>query len=390
MSLFFALLVIIPQRGGIDVSFYQVPHGTLQTVIFHVSIPHQKLLFEIRDDAFEASFEVDIDIKEKNRVVLSDFWPFRERARDYKETQEKSLKATKTLTLKAPNREEKLHWTLVDLISHSVIADSEFQLEPIHYVSSLIPLEYHAFQGGRKEILPPKTLDGKVWPLVFFRIEKRAKEKVEGEFGLKRIGKPGYIWQKKRTYAGPFPDEDTLLISLDSLFSGSYILEANFKFGLKEIKRELKFTYFNLNRLLDKDYKTIVDIISYIATPNEIKEFKNARPEKRKLVWEKFWEKRDPTPGTPQNEFEEEFLERVEYVNEHFSYGNWPGYRTDRGMIYIKLGPPDDIESHPFDVNAYPYEIWYYYTLNLQFLFVDKSGIGEYELVYPVDYRSRM
>jgi hypothetical protein len=55
------------------------------------------------------------------------------------------------------------------------------------------------------------------------------------------------------------------------------------------------------------------------------------------------------------------------------------------GMVYITFGPADEIERHPFDTNAKPYQIWYYYNEKLRFLFVDYNGYGEYELQYPYD-----
>ena len=58
-------------------------------------------------------------------------------------------------------------------------------------------------------------------------------------------------------------------------------------------------------------------------------------------------------------------------------------------MIYIRYGPPDEIESHPFELDSPPYEIWRYYSLDLVFIFVDKSGVGDYELVYPYGYYFR-
>jgi GWxTD domain-containing protein len=66
----------------------------------------------------------------------------------------------------------------------------------------------------------------------------------------------------------------------------------------------------------------------------------------REMFIEQFWHRRDPTPGTPANEFKEEHYRRISYANQRFA-GDVPGWRTDRGRVYISLGPPDEIESHP-------------------------------------------
>ncbi|HEX9615291.1 MAG TPA: GWxTD domain-containing protein, partial [Bacteroidota bacterium] len=78
----------------------------------------------------------------------------------------------------------------------------------------------------------------------------------------------------------------------------------------------------------------------------------------------------------------EEYYHRVEYANKNFGH-YMDGWKTDRGMIYIRFGSPDNVERHPFDMNTKPYEIWYYYELERQFVFVDETGFGDYRLRYP-------
>lgn len=79
-----------------------------------------------------------------------------------------------------------------------------------------------------------------------------------------------------------------------------------------------------------------------------------------------------------------EYFRRVDYANEQF-LGLFGGWRSDMGRIHIKLGPPNEIERHYFELDSNPYEIWYYYALGEEFIFVDERGFGEYTLVYPLD-----
>ncbi len=138
--------------------------------------------------------------------------------------------------------------------------------------------------------------------------------------------------------------------------------------------------------------------LEYVAFKSTIKKILKASPEEREKLWKEFWRKLDPTPGTERNECEEEYFRRVDYANRHFRAGI-DGWRTDRGMVYIKFGEPDEIETHPSEMTSKPYEIWRYYTLKNRFvfyregvrtltksavfIFVDKFGFGDYELVYP-------
>jgi len=107
-----------------------------------------------------------------------------------------------------------------------------------------------------------------------------------------------------------------------------------------------------------------------------------------------FWDHRDPSPDTAENEYKVEYYERVAYANEHFSSGK-PGWLTDRGRIYVKWGKPDEIESHPSggqyqqtsyeSVSTFPFEKWFYRHLDgvgsgIEIEFVDPSSSGEYRL----------
>ncbi len=92
--------------------------------------------------------------------------------------------------------------------------------------------------------------------------------------------------------------------------------------------------------------KWLNEDVAYIITDQERAEFKalQADPQRESFI-DQFWQKRDPTPGTPENEFKQEHYRRIAYVNEHFA-SFVPGWKTDRGRIYISYGPPDEIEDH--------------------------------------------
>lgn len=145
-------------------------------------------------------------------------------------------------------------------------------------------------------------------------------------------------------------------------------------------------------------YRSWLEDVSYIITPEERQAFLRLQTnEEREQFIEQFWERRNPNPGSPVNEFKEEFYRRIAYANEHFSSGI-PGWKTDRGRIYIMWGPPDSIESHPAGgpyqrppeegggfTSTYPFEIWTYHYLpgigeNVQLEFVDPTMTGEYHL----------
>ncbi|MCA1589994.1 MAG: GWxTD domain-containing protein, partial [Acidobacteria bacterium] len=154
------------------------------------------------------------------------------------------------------------------------------------------------------------------------------------------------------------------------------------------VKPELKEAY---KKWLSQD-------VPYIITKEEKEAWKKLQTdEERENFITNFWARRDPNPDTEENEFREEYYERIAYANEHFTSGI-PGWKTDRGRIYIAWGKPSSVESHPsggsYDrpsyegggsTTTYPFEIWFYRHLDgvgdgLEIEFVDPTGTGEYRL----------
>jgi len=128
------------------------------------------------------------------------------------------------------------------------------------------------------------------------------------------------------------------------------------------------------------DLDIAIEQLRYIATDAEYDSLKGATTEEEKVRrFREFWQKRDPSPGTERNEAMDEYYARVAYANEHFA-SFLPGWKTDMGLVYIILGPPDDIDRHPFESDTRPYEVWYYNRFQRSFLFIDQSGLGDYRL----------
>ena len=132
--------------------------------------------------------------------------------------------------------------------------------------------------------------------------------------------------------------------------------------------------------------KWLTEDVAYIITDQECAAFKSlTTDEEREQFIEQFWLRRDPTPGTVENEFKEEHYRRIAYANEHFA-SSIPGWKTDRGRIYIIYGPPDEIESHPAGgASTYASQQWRYRLIsgvgtNVVVEFVDRTGKGEYRM----------
>ncbi|MCD6097311.1 GWxTD domain-containing protein [bacterium] len=180
-----------------------------------------------------------------------------------------------------------------------------------------------------------------------------------------------------------FPTSEVIRVyhplAFSTFSSGKYSISV--RKGGEEASREL-YIYLDPEKELLFDTKAAVSKLSLIASSTELDSIRNAKTDEEKLsIWENFWKRRDPSPGTAENEAKDEYYRRIRWANEHLS-GLLPGWTSDRGQIYILYGEPDEIEVHPFELNSKPYEIWYYYQLDKEFIFVDKTGFGDYILYY--------
>jgi GWxTD domain-containing protein len=156
----------------------------------------------------------------------------------------------------------------------------------------------------------------------------------------------------------------------------------------RELKKELKGVYA---KWVDED-------VRWIITDQEMQAFKSlSNDEERDQFIENFWLRRNPNPDSPENEYREEHYARIAYANEHFAAGK-PGWRTDRGHIYIAFGKPDNIDAHPSggsydrpmeegggNTSTFPFEIWHYRYIegigdNIDIEFVDSCMCGDYHM----------
>ncbi|MDP6338947.1 MAG: GWxTD domain-containing protein [Candidatus Marinimicrobia bacterium] len=125
-----------------------------------------------------------------------------------------------------------------------------------------------------------------------------------------------------------------------------------------------------------------VENMRYILHDDEWKKLSKAKDTDKEVLFLEYWEGRDPTPGTPDNEIMDEYFSRVNYSNGNFkSY--MPGWKTDMGMIYILFGPPDDLEVYNDPMSRLYSQRWHYYRINKYFDFIDENGFGDYRLSTP-------
>ena len=256
-------------------------------------------------------------------------------------------------------------------------------------LSSIMLLSDYKSENDKKSITP--LVSNNIGDLndmfVFFEIYNLSDNTIPISLNYKIYGDKKTVL-KEGTFSyilKPGVNQEIEKIPSNDLSIGTFLLDFSSKIYQDLIMQqpfEFRWTEISVNI---SDLDKVIDQMLYIAPSEDLDFIKAATSkgdkEKRFLRW---WKDHDPSPKTPRNELMIEYYSRVKYATEKWSTTYTEGWRTDMGMVYILFGMPSNIDRHPFDDSAKPYEIWEYYDLNRQFVFVDYTGFGDYRLTTPI------
>lgn len=373
MNLLLAILLSLYTSKKSEVLVYLLPEDngdSIQFVTF-VSFNRQNLIFYREGDSYKSYAELEAEVFDKSKNLLfGNSWTMEVLASTFKETKQSNW-YQRMFTFKVKRFPEyRLRFRLKDS-EGNLIAELAQVVKAPSLISDPVLLDSTALSEGLKRPSPSYVR-----------------------------GKRGIYYVRSVEDSIPFRLQIISLrpiLELNGILNrGDNFIEVNFtelKSGIYKVvltagqeKREARLTIFTLPiDFTPTELNQIITILSFIVPQTELDTFnfyKN-NPDSLKSYWERFWKRRDPTPETELNEFEEEFWNRVEYADENFSSHLKRGAISDRGICYIVLGPPDEIERHPFDLELPSYEVWYYYYRNYRFVFMDLKGVGDYEIVNP-------
>ena len=237
--------------------------------------------------------------------------------------------------------------------------------------STIEPLAAQDLQENQRILYPIFTIYSRDENVSSFTIEyqvkpiKKRKTLVKAQITISKTGSATLC---------KFP------IEFSDIPVGQYVLQLKIMDGSRSLKVKENFT-LRWKNLPDTiyDLEQAIEQVRYISRDKELKNMQRADVSEKARLFLEFWEKRDPSPGTPQNEYMIEYFNRVAHANRAFS-AMQPGWRTDMGMVFILFGAPDDIDRHPFEIDSKPYEIWYYHGVEREFVFLDENGFGNYRL----------
>ncbi len=358
-------------------------------------VVYDELLFIKISDGFEATYEMTTVILDGKEQVDGKIWEETVRVDGYQRTNSRSdVSLTNQVFDVKPGKYN------VRLTFNDIQSQEKFQAEAEVKANDFSDgqLNAGAFSFARKvefennqirSILPDVTnpYKGLSSPSnVYFEIYNHGNVKdVQVNYSAKGQGSAS---EYKDAFSANLTGERTALtfeLPVDSLNHDEYELTIKVSSDDNTIKLVKPFyiRWQGLPRNAE-DLETAIKQAHYTANGKEWKKLKKAPKEKKLEVFKAFWKKRDPTPADSFNEAMDQYYTRVELANRHFTVMGREGWRTDRGMLFIILGPPDNIIRNDYPSNSKPYQIWQYYSINRQFEFYDDTGFGDFRLVYPI------
>ncbi len=383
--------------------FSSIYEGDSRLDVF-IQIPYEALFFIKQGNVYLSTYELSVNIYDaKNILTREKLWTESIKTNSYEETiSPKPYKLSQQSFLLTPGKysvavQLRDNETKKSVRSTRTIELRDFSQKPFD-CSDIMILNQLSVDGETKTIIP--NITGNVAELeggFFTFMELYNNNSIDSISIMYNInsGKEKILKQDTAYYILKEGKNAIFVkVNTDNIPMGNYNLEYSIR------PNELKLSEEEINKntisvaksfiikwrgmpISIVDLDIAIDQMIYIFEPGEIEKIKKLPPNEKGIAFKELWNRKDPTPGTERNELMEEYYARVEYANKTFKH-YIEGWRTDMGMVYIIFGPPNNIDRHPFELNAKPYEVWHYHELNRQFIFVDQSGFGDYQLVTPI------
>jgi GWxTD domain-containing protein len=380
--------------------FYS-PDSTRSRLDIYIEVPLNKVEFTRAKDeniGFIAKLQLSIDITDMNKNTVF--------SRVYKEdittqkTETEYLSKNSKIIIKNIYLHPGNYKLKVSMYEPSTkrsasaskdIVIRDFTSKPLA-ISDIMIVSKLDYENGRKFITPDITRNVSILDTfyVFFFVYKNSEESQLNVTCSILDSKKNevYLTSKSLDPSNGLDVENQFLfpVPVDKLSYDNYTIQVTAATPREKVEATGGFSSIiqdfpvNLN-----DIDELISQLQYIATPDEMSHMRDGKTdsEKRKRFMD-FWKSKDPTPLSRKNEVMLEYYRRLKYADKNYSTVYSKGWKSDRGMVYIIFGKPDNIDSHPYEMDTKPYEVWDYYQLNRQFVFVDYSGFGDYRLITPI------
>jgi GWxTD domain-containing protein len=381
-------------KFSFDYATYKSKDSSKTKLDVFLKMPYANIQFLKHKNIYVANYTVTVSLyDEDENLVLEKLWNEKIIARTFQQTSSERSFNISYKTINIEPGKYKLICNAEDDESRKYFS-YETKVELPDYnkslnLSDLIIVSQFVQTNEGKKIIP--NIDNLVTSrdtvlMFYYEIYSSKKQYVNIEYNVSKVFKDGedkVFTKKKRVYV-----ELGKVILYESLKNinfalGDYVLTISLSDSLNQIIRKTKKKI--ISKIFGfpaniKDLNIAIKQMVYIANPDELDAIEEEEDfDKKMKKFLAFWKARDPSPNTVENETLNEYYRRVEYANKHFK-GYSGGWNSDMGMVYITLGPPDQVTRRPYEIDSKPYEIWDYYALNRRFIFIDVTNFGDYRL----------
>lgn len=395
---------MLPKYYQDFLNFASEQEGKTRLDIF-IQVPYQEIQFVKSTKGFSAAYTVTVSVyddEDKEKLLVEKSWKEKIDAIDFEQTVSKDNYNLSLKSFHLVPREYFIVTSVEDEDSRKKFASENLynvrDLTKKVSISDLMLVSNQRYIEGSNKILPnvSRNITSKRDGIpMFFEIYSDNSSEVKIEFTIK--DEDDDVIHKDTISKQLIPDRNQIIHTVKdiSLGLGNYkitvvILDSS-RNKVAAVDKSFISRWVGIPAAI-QDLNKAVDQLVYIATPTDMSFIEDSENQDEKIErYLDFWKKKDPTPNTDENELFNEYYRRISYANENFSH-YIEGWRSDRGMVFIILGSPNNVDRHPFDLESKPYEVWQYYELNRSFVFVDETGFGDYRLVTPLygdDFRFR-
>lgn len=372
---------------------------SLSRMDFYFQIPHSRLHFIRTGSEFVSPFTISLRmIAAKDKTVFLDSWKETAICKVYDETVAEDILCSSQRHFTVTPGEYTLEVIVTEAETGESVSEArrlvarDYSL-PGPSMSDVMILTASSVAGG-KHVIVPNVRGNVVSPAdsfqLFYEVYSGGRSPLYTTTTI--AGKDNQILYSRRSM---IPHGDAALRIFDdipksSLPMGQYSLTVRLHHSADDRSPALAAAVSRFSIAYPELPPTITDLdraadqMMYIAGSSTIDSIKSspdaaAKLEKFISFWRNYHSNFSPDGKTSMREY----YNRVAYADKEFRHF-FEGWKSDRGMIYILFGPPDNVERYPFNPDTKPYEIWHYYSKAHHFLFVDETGLGDYRLRNPI------
>jgi len=360
-----------------------------------IEVVYDDVQFVKVDESYKADYEISAVITDGGDQIDGDIWKESLSVSSFDETNSRSAVSLSNKSFRLEPGKYTVSLKFEDLesgktySSEDKIKIDDYSVPPISASEIAFARQVTVENGVIKSIVPEVTTSykGLGYP-AFAYIEIYNPQMAEtAELTVEIQGENTGFKSTKTTNIALTGERSGYSFALptDSLLHDRYLLKIDIVANGKKAELEKTF-YVRWNGLPRNasDLDEAILQVHYIATREEWKKLKKV-PESKKLEYfQEFWKKRDPTSGTEENEAMQSYYAKIDAANQLFTVVGRKGWQTDRGLVFIILGPPDEIIQNNYPSGSRPYHIWQYYSINRQFEFYDRNGFGDFEFLNPL------